>query len=34
VWLTDAPNAKGHPNSADIELLSHQISELFADRNF
>jgi flavodoxin len=30
LWLTDAPNAIGHPNSADIEVLSHQISELFA----
>ena len=30
VWLADAPDANGHPNSADIEVLSHQISELFA----
>jgi len=30
VWLADAPDANGHPNLADIEVLSHQISELFA----
>ncbi len=30
VWLSDAPDANGHPNFADIEVLSHQISELFA----
>jgi flavodoxin len=32
VWLADAPGANGHPNSADIEVLSHQISELFANQ--
>ncbi|MFC1880245.1 flavodoxin family protein [Thermodesulfobacteriota bacterium] len=30
VWLADAPKASGHPNLADIEVLSHQISKLFA----
>jgi len=30
VWLTDAPDAIGHPSDADIEVLSHQLSELFA----
>lgn len=30
VWLADAPDAVGHPNDADIEVLKHQISELFA----
>jgi hypothetical protein len=29
VWLADAQNAGGHPNSVDIEILKHQISELF-----
>jgi flavodoxin len=28
VWLADAPNAEGHPNREDIEILSQQISEL------
>jgi flavodoxin len=30
VWLADAPNAIGHPNDADIEVLNHQLSELLA----
>ncbi|MGB5749390.1 MAG: flavodoxin family protein [Desulfobacterales bacterium] len=30
VWLSDAPDAEGHPNDSDIEVLSHQIAELFA----
>jgi flavodoxin len=30
VWLADAPDAVGHPNDADIEVLNHQLSELFA----
>ena len=30
VWLADAQKASGHPNFADIEVLSHQILELFA----
>jgi hypothetical protein len=29
-WLADARDANGHPDSADIEVLVHQISELFA----
>ena len=33
VWLADAPDAKGHPNDADIEVLSHQLAELFASKN-
>jgi len=30
VWLADAPDAIGHPSDADIEVLNHQLSELFA----
>jgi flavodoxin len=30
VWLAEAPDAVGHPNDADIEVLNHQLSELFA----
>jgi flavodoxin len=30
VWLADALDAIGHPNDADIEVLSYQLSELFA----
>jgi flavodoxin len=29
VWLPDARDAVGHPNSVDIEVLKYQISELF-----
>ena len=29
VWLKDAPNVVGHPDEADIDVLKHQISELF-----
>ncbi len=32
VWLADAPKAIGHPNDFDIEILNHQISELFAGK--
>jgi flavodoxin len=28
VWIDDAPNASGHPDGADIELLKYRISEL------
>ena len=28
VWIADAPNAAGHPDAADIEVLKYQISEL------
>jgi hypothetical protein len=31
VWLADAQDAVGHPNSVDIEILKHQISELFTN---
>lgn len=31
VWLTDAQDAVGHPNSVDIEILKHQISKLFTN---
>ena len=30
VWLAEAPDAAGHPNDADLEVLTHQLSELFA----
>ncbi len=30
VWLAEAPDAVGHPNDADIEVLNHQLAELFA----
>jgi len=30
VWLADAPDAVGHPNDADIEVLNHLLSGLFA----
>jgi flavodoxin len=30
VWLAEAPDAVGHPDDADIEVLNHQLSELFA----
>jgi len=33
-WLADAPDAIGHPNDADIEVLNHQLSELFSGRSF
>ena len=33
VWIDDAPNASGHPDKADIEVLKHQISELLATKN-
>jgi flavodoxin len=29
VWLADAPDADGHPNDADIEVLNYQLAELF-----
>ena len=29
-WLADAPDASGHPNDADIDVLKHQLAELFA----
>jgi flavodoxin len=29
-WLADAPDAIGHPNSADIEALNYQLAELLA----
>jgi len=28
VWLSDAPDADGHPNDADIEALNYQLAEL------
>ena len=31
VWLADAQDAVGHPNPVDIEILKHQISELFTN---
>ena len=30
VWIADAPNAVGHPDGPDIEVLKHQISELLS----
>ena len=30
VWLSDAPDADGHPNDADIEALNYQLAELLA----
>ena len=30
-WLADARDANGHPDLADIEVLVHQISELFSE---
>ena len=33
VWIADAPNASGHPDEADIEVLKHQISELLVTKN-
>jgi flavodoxin len=30
MWLADAPDAIGHPNSADIEALNYQLAELLA----
>jgi flavodoxin len=30
MWLADAPEAIGHPNSADIEALNYQLAELLA----
>ena len=29
VWLSDAPDAVGHPDRADLEALNYQIAELF-----
>lgn len=29
VWLNDAPDAEGHPDKTDIEVLNYQIAELF-----
>jgi len=31
VWIADAPNAVGHPDAADIEVLTYQISELLSN---
>ena len=30
MWLADAPDAVGHPNSADIEALNYQLAELIS----
>jgi flavodoxin len=30
VWLAQAPDAVGHPNESDIEVLNHQLAKLFA----
>ena len=30
VWIADAPDAAGHPDEADIEVLKYQISELLS----
>jgi flavodoxin len=30
VWLAQAPDAVGHPNESDLEVLNHQLAELFA----
>ncbi|MGD8663968.1 MAG: flavodoxin family protein [Desulfobacterales bacterium] len=30
MWLADAPDAIGHPDSADIEALNYQLAELLA----
>jgi len=28
VWLADAPDADGHPDDADVDVLKHQLAEL------
>jgi len=33
VWIADAPNASGHPDEADIEVLKHQIAQLWTTTN-
>ena len=33
VWLSDAPNAVGHPDEADIEALKHQITGLLSRKS-
>ncbi len=33
VWIADAPNASGHPDEADIEVLKHQIAQLWTTKN-
>ena len=30
VWLADAPDANGHPNDADFEVIKYQLAELLA----
>ena len=32
-WLADAPAAKGHPDEADIEVLKHEIAQLWTTKN-
>ncbi len=34
IWLADAPNAVGHPDEADIEVLKNQITELLLTKNY
>jgi flavodoxin len=31
VWLADAPDAVGHPDDADVDVLKHQLAELLAN---
>jgi len=31
VWLADAPDADGHPNSADIDALNYQLADLISE---